>query len=80
VSLLEETGMPVPEPDPNSRVVIENTSSVGAGWESAKRLESNALSKDLLGPGICGAGNFAGSRLRVGFLCPTEACWKQAAG
>jgi predicted RNase H-like HicB family nuclease len=31
VGLLEEQGLPVPRPNPNPRVVIENTSGVGAG-------------------------------------------------
>jgi predicted RNase H-like HicB family nuclease len=30
VSLLEEKGLPVPRPNPNPRVVIENTSNVSA--------------------------------------------------
>jgi predicted RNase H-like HicB family nuclease len=30
VGLLEEQGLPIPRPNPNPRVVIENTSPVGA--------------------------------------------------
>lgn len=30
VGLLEEQGLPVPQPNPNPRVIIENTTPVGA--------------------------------------------------